>query len=102
VTRINFPRLQPLLETVRVLQQKGLTGEGILQTIFSHGVQLRCQREVAMGSSPRLPLLFPAGCYMHWPPSPRNSGLWGHGGSRGTPRLLQVAAAVEAEAVGGE
>jgi hypothetical protein len=38
VTQINFPRLQALLETVSVLQQKGLIGEGILQTIFSYGV----------------------------------------------------------------
>jgi hypothetical protein len=30
VTQIDFPYLQPLLEIVRVLQQKGLTGEGIL------------------------------------------------------------------------
>jgi hypothetical protein len=34
-TRIDIPRLQPLLETIRVLQQKGLTDEGILQTFFS-------------------------------------------------------------------
>jgi hypothetical protein len=40
VTQIDFPQLQPLLETVRVLQQNGLTGEGILQTIFSRGAQL--------------------------------------------------------------
>jgi hypothetical protein len=39
VTRIEFPRLQPLLETVWVLQQKVLTNEGILQIIFSYGVQ---------------------------------------------------------------
>jgi hypothetical protein len=30
MTQINFPRLQPLLETVQVLQQKGLTAEGIM------------------------------------------------------------------------
>jgi hypothetical protein len=38
VTQIDIPRLQPLLETLWVLRQKGLTGEGILQTVFIHGV----------------------------------------------------------------
>jgi hypothetical protein len=52
VTQIDFPELQPLLESVRVLQQKGLTDEGILQTIFSCGVQPLCQCEVAVGASP--------------------------------------------------
>jgi hypothetical protein len=52
VTWIDFPWLQPLLETVQVLQQKGLTEEGILHTIFSRGVQLIHQREAAVGASP--------------------------------------------------
>jgi hypothetical protein len=52
MTWIDFPQLQPLLETVQVLQQKGLTGEGILRTIFSRGVQLIHQREAVVGASP--------------------------------------------------
>jgi hypothetical protein len=50
VTQIEFPRLQPLLETVWVLQQKVLTNEGILQIIFSYGVQPLRQREVVVGA----------------------------------------------------
>jgi hypothetical protein len=51
MTQIDFPRLQLLLETVRVLQQRGLTGEGILQTFFSRGVQSHHQREAPLGAS---------------------------------------------------
>jgi hypothetical protein len=69
---IDFPQLQPLLETVQVLQQKGLTGEGILQTIFSRA-------GVAGTQLPRLPLLLPAGCCKCRPQGLRNSDLWGCG-----------------------
>jgi hypothetical protein len=37
--RTNLPGLQPLLEVIRGLLQKGLTGEDILQTSLSHGIQ---------------------------------------------------------------
>jgi hypothetical protein len=39
VARADFPRLQPLLEIVRGLLQKGLIGEEILWTFLNHGVQ---------------------------------------------------------------
>jgi hypothetical protein len=37
MTRIDFPRLQPVLGTIWVLQQKGLTGEGILRLSSTTG-----------------------------------------------------------------
>jgi hypothetical protein len=39
VTQSDFPHLQPLLKMVQGLLKKGLTGEEILQTFLSHGVQ---------------------------------------------------------------
>jgi hypothetical protein len=38
VVLTNFPRLQPLLEIVQGLLQKGLTGDKILWTFLSHWV----------------------------------------------------------------
>jgi hypothetical protein len=39
VARTNFQRLQPLLEIIWGLLQRGLMGEEIMWTFFSHGVQ---------------------------------------------------------------
>jgi hypothetical protein len=39
VAQTNFLRLQPLLEIVGGLLQKGLIGEEILWTFLTHGVQ---------------------------------------------------------------
>jgi hypothetical protein len=43
LVQANFPRLQHLLEIIRGLLQKGLTGEEILRTFLSRGVQPLCQ-----------------------------------------------------------
>jgi hypothetical protein len=51
VARTDLPQLQPLLEIVRGLLQKGLTGEEILWTFLGHGVQLLPELEAAMGMS---------------------------------------------------
>jgi hypothetical protein len=96
-SRIDFPKLQPLLETIRVLEQKGLTGEGILQTFLSRGVQPRGSAAslvrggrggIAGAQLPRLPLFLLAGCCKCWPLGPRDSGLRGCDGSGGMPCLL--------------
>jgi hypothetical protein len=47
----DFPQLQPLLEIIGRLLQKGLTGEEILWTFLSRGVQPLRQREQAIGTS---------------------------------------------------
>jgi hypothetical protein len=39
VARTDFPRLQPLLEIIRGLLQKGLTSEQIMRTFLNRGVQ---------------------------------------------------------------
>jgi hypothetical protein len=52
VAQTNFPRLQPLLEIVGGLLQKGLIGEEILWTFLTHGVQPLRQRELAVGTCP--------------------------------------------------
>jgi hypothetical protein len=46
-------RLQPLLEIVRGLLQRGLMGAKILRTFFSRGVRSVRQQEVTMQMSPR-------------------------------------------------
>jgi hypothetical protein len=46
VRQLDLRRLQPLLEAVQGLLQKGPTGVEILQTFFSRGVQPLRRREV--------------------------------------------------------
>jgi hypothetical protein len=48
VSRSDLHRLQPLLEVIWGLLQKGLTGEEILQTFINHGVHLLRQREMVV------------------------------------------------------
>jgi hypothetical protein len=45
VAQADLHRLQPLLEIVQGLLQRGLTGVEILRTFLSHGVQSIRQRE---------------------------------------------------------
>jgi hypothetical protein len=59
VPQTNFPRLQPLLEIIRGLRQKGLTDEEILWTFLSCGVQPLPQQEPAV----KVPLVL--GCLVH-------------------------------------
>jgi hypothetical protein len=45
-------RLQPLLEIVWGLLQRGLAGAKIMRTFFSRGVRLLCQQEATAQMSP--------------------------------------------------
>jgi hypothetical protein len=48
----DLPRLPPLLEIVRGLLQKGLTGKEIMWTFLNRGVQPLCQLEAAVRMPP--------------------------------------------------
>jgi hypothetical protein len=48
VAQTDFPRMQPLLEFVQGLLQKGLTGKEILWTFLSHEVNPLRQQEVVV------------------------------------------------------
>jgi hypothetical protein len=52
VAQTDLRRLQPLLEAIRGMLQRGLTGVEILWTFFSHGVQPLHQREVNVWMHP--------------------------------------------------
>jgi hypothetical protein len=52
VARADLHRLQPLLEIVRGLLQRGLTGVEILWSLFSRGVQPLRHQEATMHMSP--------------------------------------------------
>jgi hypothetical protein len=84
VSWTDFPRLQPLLDIVWGLLQKGITGEEILQTFLSHGVQHLCQREAAV----KVPLA--PGCPICHPSS-QSGGVEAYSCVQGAPALKDSA-----------
>jgi hypothetical protein len=52
VAQTDIQMLQPLLDIVQDFLKKGLTGNEILWTVLSRGVQLICQREATVMVSP--------------------------------------------------